>query len=358
MLLFSIDVFGMAETTSGWQHQYVQDKFKQCIRRQLQIGKAVFGSPSCQVDPLDNKETFQSGGTIQVVRGNMTTTVFGPPISDPTGLGRWCGFTIIGKADNKLSVITGYRTCRGSIATSPPLGSSFHCEYAYFKEHSVKQPQPRKQFFLDLASTITELQNNGHAILIMLDANSDLESDSQMQDFLHSHNLSDDHKANPAPSTYIGAPERRIDYIFGCSRTVAAISRQGTLSYFEGPQSDHRPLFVDLNLRQQLGVDSTESMLPKQEQRWLRSGNPELVAIYLETIRDYYKQHKMKERIDNLFKTHYALTRQQVRGVITAWDEDQGQAMKVSEAALVTRPKKYKGHHAYGTQGLLYVTGS
>ena len=341
MLSFSIDVFGMAETNSGWQHQYVQDKFKQCIRRQLQLGKAVFGSPSRTVDPLDDKDTFQAGGTTQVVRGNMTTTVFGPPILDPTGLGRWCGFTIIGKADNKLSVITGYRTCRGSIATSP-LGSSFHREYVYFKDHRVKQPQPRKQFFLDLASTISELQNNGHALLIMLDANSDLESDSQMQDFLHSHDLSDVHKATPAPSTYIGASERRIDYIFGCSRTVAAITRQGTLSYFEGPQSDHRPLFVDLNLRHLLGVDTMDSMLPKHEQRWLRSGNPELVAIYLDKMREYYKQHKMTERIDTLFKTHHALTRQQVRRLLTAWDEDQGRAMKVSEAALVTRPKQYK----------------
>ena len=341
MLSFSINVFGMAETNSGWQHHHVQTKFRQCLRRQLQFGKVVFGSPTHQIDPLGDNDTFHAGGSLQVVRGQMTTQVFGSPILDPSGLGRWCGFTFIGKAEHKLSVITGYRTCQGSIASSP-LGSSYHREYTFLKEQRVKNPQPRKQFLLDLAIAIEALQEQGHAILLMMDSNSTLRTDTQLQSFLESHDFSDVHQDSPAKSTYIGAPERRIDYIFGCSRTVAAISRKGTLSYFEGPQSDHRVLYVDLNLSHLLGVDSTDSLIKPQQHRSLHSGNPELVDLYLETMRAYYKQHKMQERIDLLFDTHRSLTRQQVRRLITAWDEDQGRAMTAAEKALTTKPKQYK----------------
>ncbi len=50
----------------------------------------------------------------------------------------------------------------------------------------------------------------------------------------------------------------------------------------------------------------------------------------------------MKERIDELFKTHRALTRQQVQIFLTAWDNDQGRAMKAAETSLQTKPKLYK----------------
>ena len=36
--------------------------------------------------------------------------------------------------------------------------------------------------------------------------------------------------------------------MFGCSRTVQTVSRQGSLSYFEGAQLDHRGLYVDTKL--------------------------------------------------------------------------------------------------------------
>ncbi|KAI2496031.1 hypothetical protein MHU86_18504 [Fragilaria crotonensis] len=320
MISYSIDVFGMTETNSGWQHHYVQSKFKQCLRRQLYIGKTSFGSPTQQVDLLEDSETFQAGSLIQVVVGSLTTTVFGDPIHDSTGLGRWCGFTFIGKAEQKLSVITGYRTCKGSVSTSP-LGSTFHREYAYYRNKGIKNPQPRTEFLKDLALTIRNLQQHGHAILLMMDANSTLTSDNKLTEFIESHDLWDLHSSNPAPSTYIGSSDRRIDYIFGCSRTRSACTRQGTLSYFEGPQSDHRSLYVDLDLRVLLSITNiTGSLKATQPQRWLRSGNPESVEIR----------------------------------ILTAWDEDQGHAMLAAESVLATRPKKYQWSPRLRNAGIVY----
>lgn len=108
MLSYAVDIFGMAETNSGWQHTHLRSSFTQCVRRQFQYGKTVFGSPTYAIDPLKGDDTFQAGGVLQVAHGAVTTSVFGPPIQDPTGLGRWSGFTLIGKAGQKFSIITGY----------------------------------------------------------------------------------------------------------------------------------------------------------------------------------------------------------------------------------------------------------
>ena len=149
MMSYSVDLYGMAETNTGWQHNFLQSDFRACVRRQFQYGKTVFGYPSPEIDHLPIKETFQAGGTLQVVRGNLTTQVFGPPIQDASGLGRWCGTTFIGKAGQKFSVLSGYRTCAGSFQTAP-LGSTYRREYEYFKEKGHSSPQPRSSFLKDM----------------------------------------------------------------------------------------------------------------------------------------------------------------------------------------------------------------
>ena len=77
---------------------------------------------------------------------------------------------------------------------------------------------------------------------IMLDANSILDDDQHSSDFANVCTLFDLHERDPASSTYIGAPARRIDYIFGTHGVKERTICSGTLSYYEGPQSDHRGL--------------------------------------------------------------------------------------------------------------------
>ncbi|KAI2496067.1 hypothetical protein MHU86_18439 [Fragilaria crotonensis] len=352
MRSYSVDIFGMAETNSGWQHSYIQSTFKQCVRRQFQYGKTVFGSPSAHVDILSSKDTFQAGGALQVIQGDLMTAVFGTPIEDPSGLGRWCGFTINGSGGQKWSIITGYRVCSSSIAASP-LGSTFHREYVYFQEKGHQHPSPRTQFVDDLSSTLRSLREAGHALVVMMDANAVVTKDRKLSDMLQSHDLVDLHHANPAPSTYIASEQRRIDYIFGCPRIVASMSRQGTLSYFEGPQSDHRALYIDVNISQLFGTTTRVDRLPGLQRRALRSGNPELTSTYIKQIRQYYTDHRMKERIDDLFHTHRLLTRAQVRRLLIAWDDDQGRAMEHAEKALRVQPKLFKWSPRLRNAGVL-----
>ena len=275
-----------------------------------------------------------------MAQGRLATAAAGNSIQDPTGLGRWSGFTLEGKKAQHLSVITAYRVCETAISIST-MGSAYHREYHYYQEKGDIRPQPRKRFLEDLQEAIKQLQAKDHAVILMLDANATLDTDRHFRDMVNSLDLIDLHQADPAPSTFLGTPTRRIDYIFGCPRVNSVTKRQGTLSYTDGPQSDHRGLFIDVDLKQLFDLDLESVQLSDNELRPLRAGNPEHVAQYCERMHAYYEDHNMQERIDRLYKTHTTMSDEAVRRQLTSWDIDQGRAMAAAERHLRMKPKPH-----------------
>ena len=176
----------------------------------------------------------------------------------------------------------------------------------------------------------------------MLDANAVLANDRIFQDMTHDLELRDLHTVGAAPSTYIGSPNRRIDYMLGCTRVTNAMSRHGSLGYFEGPHSDHRGLYVDLDLKKLFDIDLDSLHLASAATRPLHTGNPELVSHYIKGMTDYYNSHNMKDRIDRLADTHQTMSREAVRVQLTAWDNDQGRAMAHAEKELKIQPKPHQ----------------
>ncbi|KAI2509669.1 hypothetical protein MHU86_4789 [Fragilaria crotonensis] len=132
----------------------------------------------------------------------------------------------------------------------------------------------------DLISAITHLQQSGHSIILMLDSNAQITGDLDLQRLQRNCDLHDLHEKHPAPSTYIGSEARRIDHMFGCSQFLQAMTRSGSLSYLDGPQSDHRGLFVDIDPNTILGQPLTKQNIESPRSRSLKSGNPELVEAY------------------------------------------------------------------------------
>jgi hypothetical protein len=137
---------------------------------------------------LSQSRNISGRDTLQVVRGNLTTQAFGPPIQDDSGLKQWCGTTFIGKTDQKFSVLSGYRTFGGSLQTAP-LGSTLCREYEHFKEKGTPSPQPRSSFLKDMWRIVHQLQSQDCGILLMMDANSTIDNDKLLQDFIAEHEL-------------------------------------------------------------------------------------------------------------------------------------------------------------------------
>jgi hypothetical protein len=333
-----VDIAGLAETNTCWQHSHLREDFKSITRKHYRQSKVVFGSPTYACDPIPSNESFQAGGSISMLNGGLVSRVSGADIQDPSGLGRWSGVTLAGKHDQYLSIITACRACSGSIRTAS-LGSAFAREHQHFATASQPTVNPRKLFLQDLQKVIHDLQDKGHSLLLMLDANATDSSDSQFSDFIASCSLHDLHSDDPAPSTYIGSATRRIDFMFGCSTVSQHLQRSGTLSYHEGPQSDHRSLFVDLDLA---FLQVPEDSIPPNLQRALHTGNPELVEAYNASLLQYYTAHRMAERINELHEHYHQMPREDIRAELIKWDNDQGRAMAMGEKRLHTPPKKYK----------------
>jgi hypothetical protein len=113
--------------------------------------------------------------------------------------------------------------------------------------------------------------------------------------------------------------------------------RSGTLSYFEGPQSDHCGLYIDIDRD---FLTSSHSAIPHVNTRNLHTGNPELVEKYHSAMLKYYDDHRMVSRIEELGKNFRNMARDEVHIQLEKWDQDQGRAMTSSETALSRLPKK------------------
>lgn len=139
---YHVDFAGLVETNTCWQHSFLQADFKKVLRKYFQQSRAVFGSPSPEVDKCGEKVHFQPGGSVSLALGSFTSSSYREPFQDSTGLGRWCGFHFRGASGFTLSIISAYRTCGGTIATAP-IGSTFSREYNFFKEQGLKAKRQR-----------------------------------------------------------------------------------------------------------------------------------------------------------------------------------------------------------------------
>ena len=344
-----IDMAGLSETNTAWQHQFLRYNFSNRARKAGDgLAKISYGSPSKDIDPITPDVTFQAGGSITICLGPWTTTLFGKDIQDKTGLGRWSGFSIRGKHNNKLSLITAYRTCDGSRQTAS-LGSTLHRETEFLiqearnRKRETANLSARQAFLNDMTTQIHELLDAGHAIILMLDANSTLAEDGKFRTMVEQCGLVDLHRSNPAPSTYIGTATRRIDYMLGCPKVMDSMTRQGTLAYHEGPQSDHRALYVDLDTLPLLDHHAHDNSIQPPQARLLKTGNPEAVAAYLTAMKEYYSKHNMVKRITKLHRKHGSIPDEQLRTLLEKWDLDQGRAMQHAES--VTGSIKLKKHY-------------
>jgi hypothetical protein len=275
---YDIDLAGLAETNTCWPHPHLQQDLCHCLRRFYPQQKITFASPDPGIDRCAPSESFQAGGSFTLARGISASRVQGTPLRDETGLGRWSGLQFTGQSNEQFCILTAYRVCNGSAARSP-IGSSYLREYEYFRSIGHQSPQPRRLFLTHLKEFINSLQQDGSAILLMLDANEDLSDRGPLREFIVSCGLNDLHSRSPAPSTYIGSATRRIDFMFGCERVLRSLTQSGTLLYTDGPQSDHRGLFVDLQM-DHVFESSLQSPMQPLAHRTLTVGNPELVSQY------------------------------------------------------------------------------
>jgi hypothetical protein len=71
------------------------------------------------------------------------------------------------------------------------------------RSRGVTSPQPRERFLDELEDVIKHLQNQGNAILVMLDANDILSTNGSLAKWVGRLDLHDVHSSHPAPSIFL-----------------------------------------------------------------------------------------------------------------------------------------------------------
>ena len=240
MKMNNVDIFDFVEPNINWTTKLNIEAAK-VVRR---INKQQFimqTSTSEEYSESHNKR----GGTLLCATNRMTGR-FATKSSDPRGLGRWTTMSIIGRNQKMIHIVCLYRV---SQEQSKGDQTSYMQQIRLLKQQGITNPNPRQQVLDDLDKMLQQWQDENNDIILMMDANSNLQ-DRALTQVLHKHKLNDAlgiHHGYNQPPTYARGT-RTIDYIFCSECIIDSISKCGILPYNELILSDHRALFIDIDI--------------------------------------------------------------------------------------------------------------
>jgi hypothetical protein len=172
MAQFQVDTFCWADPGLDFSQHSIRMVIKRQALLYFSKARCAFSSSS-SLPPSKHLSSsgYQPGGTLMATTGKWATRSTGTPLVDPSGMGRWSGLSYLGKHGKRLSIVMAYRSPR----QQPKGGFDFYDQqYATLLSRGVKNPNVRKHFVTDITHIINALQDDGHEILLSLDANETL----------------------------------------------------------------------------------------------------------------------------------------------------------------------------------------
>ena len=284
---------GFAETNIDWNKPVSREKIFNKIRSHT--GPLTMATKS---SIRSTESEYQPGGTC--------TMAFGPWRSrcqrdcDNSGMGRWTILKVQGRHDRKLAVITAYRVCQQRIEQATGK-KAFTQQWSIMRDIlKIQNPDPRKQLLTDLSIELSRLRKEGYEILLQIDANESTDSvNSALHTFMRNNKLLDLHLfrhqsfETPTPATY-DRGRRKIDFMFGTQLVANNIHRIGIHAFSEIFISDHRGLYVDLDLETLLLGKPAQITTP--ENRKLNSHHIKNVNTFKDALEIYAEQHQIYRR--------------------------------------------------------------
>ena len=236
--------FGFAETNIPWSPDHVS-KLQSKLRRPTPINRQQALLSTASSNEISLSPTYQPGGTATGLLGPWSGRAI-QQISDPAGLGRWSGFSLVSSNNRQLHIITAYRPCQHSISNAGDE-TAYAQQFRILRTASHSSPEPRQQFLTDLGQQLQQWSSSSHDIILMMDGNESISNQGPLHRFVTQHNLIDAiaSKHGPhAPTTY-SRGRQCIDYLFITPRLAPTIHKCGILP-FAGPItiSDHSGLWI------------------------------------------------------------------------------------------------------------------
>ena len=216
---------------------------------------------------------------------------------DKSHLGRWAWTTYQGKRNRNFTVVTAYRPCVPSPASSNAV---WHQHNSYFSTIDRAYEDPRTALLNDLFAELSSFHAKGHLIALSMDLNEIVTAPAITSRFRAigmrlAHNLPNDFNTHVDGSF-------PIDGIWLSSSLVVNQVGVGT---FDLSTSDHRPLWVDISVASALG-DALPPMTAACSRR-LKLVDPRIVKKYNEVFDSQLKKRGVHQRIQN-FNIEYPLS--------------------------------------------------
>ena len=257
------------------------------------------------------KSAFQWGGCSATLLNEVAHSSRSSG-ADPTGLGRWAWVKLRGRSrpsssdspaqdsatmvSKDLVVLSAYRPNR----KSPHSGSVWMRQRLHWLSAGL-DIDPREKFTLDLMEEIEKWRSEGCEIILGIDANEDLSLNhpTSFRQLMRNIGLTEAILARhhgPYPATQqANSSNSPIDGIF-VSPGVAVLGG-GYLDFHQYFQSDHRGIWLDINLDSTLGRVRPQRAFPT---RRLNTLDGRSVRRYLSTAEAGYLEFDIPRRLAHL----------------------------------------------------------
>jgi hypothetical protein len=284
----NIDIFGFAELNQQMSHG--KTKWTNPIRKIFQYSRNVHSESS-----VTTKSNYKPGGTMTIITGKWQSRV-SEVGADPKGLGRWSYIKISSKKRN-LIIITAYRPC-----TSQGINTTWMQQWSQLRESGDQNPDPIKAFYTHLDEQLSQWTAAKYEIILMIDANETVgEKPGGLTSVIGKAGLVDlvqhRHPHDDAVNTHARG-SKQIDYIFATKGVSIVCNRAGILPFGVGYMSDHRALFIKVNMNELLStrVQPIDAITARK----LIQATPRERTIFLEAVNDHWSNQNLYERLQKL----------------------------------------------------------
>ena len=258
--------------------------------------------------PPENPNTtrsFNMGGNMIIVQGALAGRI-GEQGSD--ALGRWSWMELKCDGDQSLILTCAYRVgkSKGSVGGTSIAQQEIR---ALLKTKHELATKPRAAFNQDFANFSTKLQNEGKEVLLLMDANTPINS-AENRSFLTSAGLEDvamkKHPNLDLPRSY-QAGSNCIDETAASKLAMSWVKAFGFFSFFQHGLYDHRGQVLDLDCK--LFLKNFKPDLTKRVNHKLKASRPSEAEAYCKQLRKLLTKSGVFEKIDELYQGLYTANR-------------------------------------------------
>ena len=292
------------------------------------------------------------GGILTLTRGNWSGRIIE---KGHDKLGRWTHVTLQGKDSRKLTIITIYRVCNQK--NHGDGGCTIYMQQEKdLLDANRELTEPREALLKDVTKYITKLRKDNHDIILLGDMNSNLDTCTRIDSFLLENEMYDAIKRKHpgvGPATY-DRGSNCLDLIaISNSLDPSIIKRCGYLPFYHGIFSDHRGMYVDLDIK--AVFNKTKPDTTREIYKRFTTSQVDKCKKYINNLKILLQEAAIERKVDEL-KTKMEAHDQDGTGDIQIMISDckklfnkTTQLMKASEKKVGKKPYK----HGYPSSSVL-----